>query len=403
MLDFSFTPAQEEFRAQLRELALRELLPQYQLADREERYPDELIRRVIRFCADFWKGREEHWDLVAVGITAEELARGDFNCVLPSLGEPYRSQFLGHLSEAQKECWLEELMSGEKIIGLAITEPAAGSDMGRLEARAERRGQRWILNGVKNSVSYLNADVFYVFMRTDPEAPGWKGISSFLIPRDTPGLSFEPVPDLGCRAIPRGLLRMKDVDLGDDALVGELGSAFIRISRFFDVNRAVIGLKCAGAALQTLDETVSYASERIAFGGPLMGHQAVSFQLRTRRGRDVSRDGALAVLPRALDAGAGDSVPARGCDGEVVGAQGLRRGHPPVPPVPRSQGLQPRAPHPAATARRDRLADRRRLGRSDEADHRPGLGSRPQHSKESLNLKRLGLSYWYPSGTAPKL
>jgi cyclohexanecarboxyl-CoA dehydrogenase len=92
-------------------------------------------------------------------------------------------------------------------------------------------------------------------------------------------LSFEPVPDLGCRAIPRGLLRMKDVELGDDALVGERGSAFIRISRFFDVNRAVIGLKCVGATLQTLDETVSYASERVAFGGPLMGHQAVSFAL----------------------------------------------------------------------------------------------------------------------------
>jgi cyclohexanecarboxyl-CoA dehydrogenase len=279
MLDFTFTPAQEEFRAQLRELALRELLPHYQLADSEERYPHELIRRVIRFCADFWKGREEDWDLVAVGITAEEVARGDFNCVLPSLGEPYRSQFLDHLSEAQRERWLEALMSGEKVIGLAITEPGAGSDMGRLEGRAERRGERWILNGVKNSVSYLNADVFYVFMRTEPEARGWKGITSFLIPRDTPGLSFEPVPDLGCRAIPRGLLRMKDVELGDDALVGELGSAFIRISRFFDVNRAVIGLKCVGAALQTLDETVSYASERIAFGGPLMGHQAVSFAL----------------------------------------------------------------------------------------------------------------------------
>jgi cyclohexanecarboxyl-CoA dehydrogenase len=279
MLDFTFTPAQEEFRAQLRELALRELLPSYQLLDREERYPHELIRRVIRFCADFWKGREEEWDLVAVGITAEEVARGDFNCVLPSLGEPYRAQFLDHLSEAQRERWLEGLMSGEKVIGLAITEPSAGSDMGRLEARAERRGDRWVMNGVKNSVSYLNADVFYVFMRTDPEAKGWKGITSFLIPRDTPGLSFEPVPDLGGRAIPRGALRMEDVDVGDDALVGEPGTAFIRISRFFDVNRAVIGLKCVGAALQTLDETVSHACERVAFGGPLMGHQGVSFAL----------------------------------------------------------------------------------------------------------------------------
>ncbi|MBW1685576.1 MAG: acyl-CoA dehydrogenase family protein [Deltaproteobacteria bacterium] len=279
MLNFTFTPAQEEFRERLREFALRELLPHYQTFDAERRYPREQIKRVIRFAADYWSGREDEWDLVAVGITAEEVARGDFNCVLPGLGEPYHSQFLDQLSAAQRERWLPGLTSGEQTVGLAITEPAAGSDMGRLQARAERRGERWLINGVKDSVSYLNADVFYVFVRTDPQASGWQGLSSFLIPRDTPGLSFEEIEDLGNRAIPRGVLRMQDVEVGDEDLVGELGTAFIRISQFFDVNRAVIGLKCVGAALQSLDETLDRVTTRIAFGGPLYGHQGVSFPL----------------------------------------------------------------------------------------------------------------------------
>ncbi len=279
MLGFQFSPAQQEYRDALRKLALTELLPRYQEWDREQRYPKQAIQRVIRFSDDFWKGREAERDLVSVGITAEEVARGDFNCVLPSLGPVYQRQFFSDASRAQRERWLPALLAGDEVVGLAITEPAAGSDMGRLEARGERRGDGWVLSGVKNSVSYLNADVFYVFVRTDPDADGWRGISAFLIPRDTPGIELEPVEDLGCRAVPRGILRMRDVEVPADAMVGEPGTAFIRISRFFDVNRAVIGLKCIGAALQTLDETVAYTKQRVAFGGPLFGHQGVSFSL----------------------------------------------------------------------------------------------------------------------------
>jgi cyclohexanecarboxyl-CoA dehydrogenase len=187
MLDFSFTPAQDEYRERLRELALRELLPRYREGDAEERYPADQIRRIIRFGDEFWKGREEERDLITVGITAEEVARGDFNCVLPSLGPRYQSEFFAGLSPELAERWLPELLSGEKVVGLCVTEPAAGSDMSRLEMRAERRGDRYVLNGVKNSASYLNADVFYVFARTDARASGWR----------------ESRPSW-CRATPRG-------------------------------------------------------------------------------------------------------------------------------------------------------------------------------------------------------
>ncbi|MEN8183263.1 MAG: acyl-CoA dehydrogenase family protein [Myxococcota bacterium] len=279
MLDFSFSPVQEEYRKQLREFALRELLPHYQENDEAGRYPAEQIRRIIRLGDDFWKGREDERDLIAVGITAEEVARGDFNCVLPSLGAPYQSQFFADLSPEQKQRWLPDLLGAEKVVALCITEPAAGSDMGRMEASAQWRGDHWRIDGVKNSVSFLNADVFYVFARTDPEASGWKGISAFLLPRDTPGMSFEEHADLGCRAIPRGIVRFEGVEASPDSIVGEPGGAFLRISRFFDVNRAVIGLKCIGAALQTVEETVGHARERVVFGAPMAAHQAVTFPL----------------------------------------------------------------------------------------------------------------------------
>lgn len=279
MLDFDFGPAQEQYRAELRDFALTHLLPGYQERDKQERYPGPEIRSVIGFQEAFWKGREAERDLVSVGITAEEVARGDLNCVLPALGPVYQEQFFGDLSPEQSARWLPGLLAGEYMVALAITEPAAGSDMGKLEMTGVRRGDEYVLNGVKNSVSFLDGEVVYVFARTDPNAGGWNGISAFVMPRDTPGLSFERVDDLGCRSVPRGIIRFEDVVVPADAMVGEPHTAFVRISRFFDVNRAVIGLKCIGAALQTLDETVAYAKKRVVFGQPLSGHQGVSFPL----------------------------------------------------------------------------------------------------------------------------
>lgn len=279
MLDFSFTPLQEEYRAGLRGLAMKELAPLYQRGDREQIYPTEQIKRIIQFGEAFWKGREDQRDLISVGITAEEVARGDFNCVLPSLGPTYSRQFFGDVTPEQRARWLPGLMAGDQVVGLAITEPGAGSDMGKLTSFAERKGEKYVINAVKNSVSFLNGDVFYVFVRTDREAAGWRGISAFLIPRDTPGLSTEPIDDLGCRAVPRGILRLENVEVDAEARVGDEGTAFVRISRFFDVNRAVIALKCVGAAQQSLEETVAHAKRREVFGAPMAAHQGVSFAL----------------------------------------------------------------------------------------------------------------------------
>jgi cyclohexanecarboxyl-CoA dehydrogenase len=344
MLDFSFTPAQEEYRKALREFALRELLPRYAEGD-QGRYPSAQIRSIIRFANEFWEGREER-DLVTVGITAEEIARGDFNCVLPSLGPPYQTEFFADLSEAQRERWLPTLLSGEAMIGLCITEPAAGSDMSRLEMTAERVEGGWRIDGVKNSVSFMNAEVFYVFARSEPGSSGWRGISGYLVPRDTPGLSFEEYDDLGCRAVPRGIVRFENVVVPDDAMVGETGSAFLRISRFFDVNRAVIALKCVGVAQQSIDETIPWIRERVAFGAPLASHQSVPF--------------ALAEAETRLELARWQ-----------VRAQGGGRGHPQVPAAARPLRLLDPPAAAAAPARRDRLADRRRHRGSDEADRVP--------------------------------
>jgi len=282
MLDFSFTPAQDAYRAALRRIALEELLPRYQTGDAQQIYPAEQVKRILAFGREFWqrhgKGEQEDGrDLVTVGITAEEVARGDFNAVLMSLGPGYTRHFLSEADPALMERWLPGLATGEQIIGLCLTEPGAGSDMAAIATTAVPDGDGFRLDGVKNSVSFLNSDVFYVFARTDPGSQGWRGISAFLIPRDTPGLSFEVWDDLGCRAVPRGTLTLKNAKVSREWMVGAPGQAFAMISRFFDINRAVIGLKCIGAAMQSIEETIEYTLGRRVFGAPLAANQAISF------------------------------------------------------------------------------------------------------------------------------
>lgn len=279
MLDFSFTPAEDEFRAALRTLALTELLPRYREGDAGGVYPAAQIRRVIAFADAFWKGREQERTLVVSGIVAEEVARGDFNCVLPSLGPALNREFLGAASPELRARWVPGLLAGDLVLGLCLTEAGAGSDMGAIATTAERRGDVWVLNGEKTSVSFLNADVFYVFARTDPASHGWRGLSAFLVARDTPGLATEAYQDMGCRAVPRGILRLTNVEVPAAAMVGASGDAFPMIRKFFDVNRAIIGLKCVGAARQTLDETIAHVQTRVQFGAPLASYQGVAFPI----------------------------------------------------------------------------------------------------------------------------
>jgi cyclohexanecarboxyl-CoA dehydrogenase len=276
VLDFAFTPEQEAFRATLRRFALRELLPRYRDGDRTGEYPRAQIKQVVAMIGDVECGDDR---LILAGIVAEEVARGDFNCVLPSLGPLVFEDFIAEASPEQKARWLPGLRSGDQMIGLCLTEPGAGSDMGAMRTRAERRGDAYVLTGEKNSVSYLNADVFYVFARTDAASSDWRGLSAFLVPRDAPGLTLRPYDDMGCRAIPRGQAFFDDVVVPATCLVGGEGKAFPMIRRYLDVNRAFIALKCLGAAQQTLDETIVHVRSRTQFGVPLATFQGVAFPI----------------------------------------------------------------------------------------------------------------------------
>jgi acyl-CoA dehydrogenase len=176
-------------------------------------------------------------------------------------------------TDAQR-AWLEKTRRGAAISAFALTEPASGSDVANIATDARTDGDGWVLNGEKTRISNGGiADVYTVFARTG-EAPGAKGLSCFLVPADTAGLTV--VERLEATAPhPLARLRFDGLRLPADALIGEAGKGFRIAMSVLDVFRATVGAAALGFARRALDETLGRVRERRLFGAPMAELQMV--------------------------------------------------------------------------------------------------------------------------------
>ena len=283
-MDFSFTEAQSLLQRVVRDFARQELLPRYMHWDRTGEFPRELWRQMgelgltgARAPHDY-DGQE--LDAVSTGIAAEEVARGDFNLsygvLMPALCGEVLRQFA---TERVKREWLASMARGEAVLGLALTEPGAGSDAKMIQTRAIRGGDDYVISGEKSGISLLMAaDALVLFAKTDPEA-GARGVTAFLVPMDVPGVTRTPFQDMGSRAVSRGALHLDGVRIPVDDRVGDEGRGFYSVMNGFDFSRFLIGLMCLGAAQASLDETMHYVTQRHAFGQPLARFEGISFPI----------------------------------------------------------------------------------------------------------------------------
>ncbi|MER3421323.1 MAG: cyclohexanecarboxyl-CoA dehydrogenase, partial [Chloroflexota bacterium] len=262
----------------------QELLPHYRDWDRSGAFPRHLWRRMGALgltgarVPRAYDGQE--LDAVATGIAAEEVARGDFNLSYVVLIPALCGEVLTHHgSERVKREWLAPMARGEAIIGLALTEPGAGSDAKMITTRAVREGDEYVISGEKSGTSLLMvADAVVLFAKTDPTA-GARGVTAFLVPLDAPGVTRTPFEDMGSRAVQRGSLFLDGVRVPADHRVGTEGAGFSAVMNGFDFSRCIIGLMCLGAAQQSLEETMAYVTQRQAFGQPLARFEGVSFPI----------------------------------------------------------------------------------------------------------------------------
>ncbi len=183
-------------------------------------------------------------------------------------------------SDAQKKTHLPKLTSGEYFGGaFALSEPGAGSDAASLSTRAERRGDGWLLNGAKMWITTGDrAGVLVVWARSAGE--GAKGISCYLVEKDTPGVSFgRPEEKMGLRASHTVSVNLADVEVPDTALLGCEGQGFHIAMMALDGGRIGVGSQALGIGFAALDKASRYALERQQFGKPIAEHQAIRFKL----------------------------------------------------------------------------------------------------------------------------
>ena len=241
-------------------------------------------------------------------------------------------------SDELKERWIPRVARGEDVAGFALTEPNAGTDAGALSLRAERVDGGYVLSGEKKWISNApDADVYSIFARTSDA--GTRGVTGFVLPGDTDGVSGEPLDLMAPHAI--GTLRLERAFVPNDHVLGEVDRGFSVAMQTLDLFRPSVGAFAVGMSQLALNVAVNYAGERKSFGKPLREFQAVSQKLAEMAAR--TKAARLLVYDAAAIYDSGDRVTKAAAIAklyatetaqwvidaavQINGASGLERGH----------------------------------------------------------------------------
>ena len=221
-------------------------------------------------------------DTVAYVLAMEEIAGGDggVSTVMSVNNSPVAAALYGYGSTEQKERFLKPLARGEINAAFSLTEPQAGSDASNLKTRAEKRGNKYVLNGAKQFISSgATADINLMFAVTDPAA-GKRGISAFVVPTDTPGYKVVRKEEkLGQRSSDTCAIVLEDMEATPDLLVGQEGEGYRIALANLEAGRIGVAAQAIGMARAAYEHAAAYAKERVSFGKPIIEHQAVAFRL----------------------------------------------------------------------------------------------------------------------------
>nr|WP_204261417.1 acyl-CoA dehydrogenase family protein [Blastococcus saxobsidens] len=302
------TPEAADLLALTRELADAELAPRAAQYEREERFPREVFRLLgdaglmgLPFPEEMGGGGQPYavylqvleelaarWASVALGISVHTLA-----C----------SPIANFGTEAQRRDLLPEMVGGSLIGAYSLSEAHAGSDVAAMRASATATDDGWTARGEKAWVTHGgHADFYSTFLRTP--ADGQRGISCFHLTPDLPGFSAaRPEEKMGLTGSTTAAIRLDDVPIPADRLVGEPGRGMAIALGALDSGRLGISAVAVGLAQSALDVAVGYAVEREAFGRPIAEHQGVQFLLADMAAAVESARATYLVAARRKDAG----------------------------------------------------------------------------------------------------
>ncbi|MEN6347888.1 MAG: acyl-CoA dehydrogenase [Syntrophomonas sp.] len=283
-MDFKLSEEQELIRSNMREFALKYVEPIAVEIDENARYPKEVIEKLAEggwmgmpFPAQYGGQGTEY---LTYAIAVEELSR---SCAATGFTMSVHTSLalmpiFNFGSEEQKTKFLTPLAKGEHIGAFALTEPGAGTDVGGATTTAVLDGDEYVLNGTKTFCSNGPvADTFVTFAWTDKSAGG-KGMSSFIVPKDAPGLKVgKHIMKMGIRASQTSEIVFKDCRIPKANLLGKEGEGMKIAMNCFDHGRIGIAAQSVGITQAALDESISYSKQRVQFGKPISKNQAVQW------------------------------------------------------------------------------------------------------------------------------
>ncbi|MFV5376807.1 acyl-CoA dehydrogenase family protein [Acinetobacter calcoaceticus] len=281
-----FTEEQLLIRDMAKSFAQEQIKPNASDWDRDGTFPKETLAQMGQLgfmgmlVSEQWGGSDT--GNLAYVLALEEVAAADgaTSTIMSVHNSVGCVPILKFGTDEQKERFLKPLAQGEMIGAFALTEPHTGSDAAALKTRAVKDGDDYILNGAKQFItSGNNAGVIIVFAVTDPSA-GKKGISAFLVPRDTPGYEVIRVEEkLGLHASDTCQIALTDVRIHKSFMLGQEGEGLKIALANLEGGRIGIAAQAVGLARAALEEATRYAKERITFGKPIFEHQAIAFRL----------------------------------------------------------------------------------------------------------------------------
>ncbi|MBT7313349.1 MAG: isovaleryl-CoA dehydrogenase [Halieaceae bacterium] len=297
-------------RQTLSQFAAQEIAPRAAEIDRNNEFPNDLWPKLGQLGLLGITIPEEYGGS-GMGYLAHAIAMEEISRASASVGLSYGAhsnlclnQIRLNGTEAQKQQYLPALCSGEHVGALAMSEPSAGSDVVSMRLRAERQGEDFVLNGNKMWITNgPDANVYVIYARTDPEA-GSKGITAFIVERDTPGFSRSPKLDkLGMRGSNTCELVFENCRVPATQILGEVGAGVRVLMSGLDYERAVLAGGPVGILQACLDVALPYVHEREQFGQSIGEFQLVQGKLADMYARCSASRAYLYAVCGALDRG----------------------------------------------------------------------------------------------------
>jgi alkylation response protein AidB-like acyl-CoA dehydrogenase len=287
-MDFELSDEQRLLRDTVRDFARQEVAPVAEELDRTKTFPYELVAKMgelglmgIPFPEEYGGGGA---DTLAYALAVEELTRIDSSVAITMAAHTSLGTMPIHLwgTDEQKDDWLPQLCSGQKLAAFGLTEPEAGSDAGNTHTRATLEDGEWVVNGAKQFITNAGTEISGCVSITavTGQANGTKEISNIIVPNGAPGYEpGEPYRKMGWNASDTRPLSFEDCRVPEANLLGPRGQGFKQFLAILDGGRIGVAAMGVGLAQGALDEAIAYAKERRAFGQPIGKFQAIQAKI----------------------------------------------------------------------------------------------------------------------------